>query len=110
MQYVGNRRIVTSELVIAEFLNTMARRGPRSRREAAEAALKLYLNPNMTVILLRDFPLEPAIERYADRLDQRWSLVDCHSFLIMEELGITEALAFDRDFEPAGFRALLRDV
>ena len=27
----------------------------------------------------------------------------------MEERGITEALAYDRDFEQAGFVALLRD-
>ena len=46
---------------------------------------------------------------YADRLDQRWSVTDCSSFLIMEERGITDALAYDRDFEQAGFRALLRE-
>lgn len=106
---IGNRPIVTSELVIAEFLNGMARHGPRSRREGADTAQKLYVNPDITVVLLQDFPLANAIERYASRLDQRWSVVDCHSFLIMEERGITDALAYDRDFERAGFRALLRE-
>ncbi len=87
----------------------MARHGPRSRREGADTAQKLYVNPDITVVLLQDFPLANAIERYASRLDQRWSVVDCHSFLIMEERGITDALAYDRDFEQAGFRALLRE-
>ena len=39
---------------------------------------------------------------------QTWILTDCASFLVMEERNITEALAYDRDFEQAGFTALLR--
>ena len=31
------------------------------------------------------------------------------SFVVMRERGITEALAYDRDFEQAGFTALLRN-
>ena len=54
-------------------------------------------------------PLEAALERYADRLDQDWSLTDCASFLTMEARGIQEALAYDSDFVQAGFTALLRD-
>ena len=49
------------------------------------------------------------MNRYVSRLDQRWSVTDCASFLIMEELGITDALAYDRDFAQAGFRPLLRE-
>ena len=30
--------------------------------------------------------------------DQNYSAVDCLSFVVMEKLGITEALTFDRDF------------
>ena len=41
--------------------------------------------------------------------DQTWSLTDCASFLVMEERNITEALAYDPDFEQAGFTALLRE-
>ena len=43
------------------------------------------------------------------RGDQRWSLTDCASFLVMEERNITAALAYDRDFEQPGFTALLRE-
>ena len=50
-----------------------------------------------------------AFELYSFRQDQSWSLTDCASFLVMEERGITEALAHDRDFEQAGFTALLRN-
>ena len=49
-----------------------------------------------------------ALARYAQRPDQSWSLTNCASFLVMEQRGITEALAYDRDVEQDGFVALLR--
>jgi len=36
------------------------------------------------------------------------ALTDCSSFLIMEQVGLQEALMTDRHFEQAGFIALLR--
>lgn len=36
------------------------------------------------------------------------SVVDCISFVVMEEEGITDALTGDRHFEQAGFIALLK--
>ena len=50
-----------------------------------------------------------AVRRYWKHLDQRWSLTDCVSFLIMERQSIRDALAHDRGFAAAGFRPLLRD-
>jgi len=40
--------------------------------------------------------------------DKQWSLVDCASFVVMRQRGITDALTTDRHFEQAGFRRLLR--
>ena len=37
-------------------------------------------------------------------------LTDCISFVVMEERGITDALAYDQHFVQAGFRALLREL
>ena len=107
---LGGCRIVTSDLVLVEFLNYCSRQGA-SIRERAAAVVKAMLSSDsgVEVVLLTTSRLEAAVQRYADRLDQRWSLVDCHSFLIMEERGITEALAYDRDFEQPGLRALLRE-
>jgi predicted nucleic acid-binding protein len=44
---------------------------------------------------------------FSQRLDKDWSLTDCISFVVMERLGLQEALTGDRHFEQAGFRALL---
>ena len=117
-QQTRGRRIVTSEMVIVEFLNGVARYGPQSRSQAVITARSLYNNPNIEVIEQSSMQLAAAVERYSqrrtamemDRLRQRWSVTDCASFLIMEERGITDALAHDRDFVQAGFRALLRAV
>ena len=45
---------------------------------------------------------------FAQRPDKEWSLTDCISFLVMTDRGLNDALTGDRDFEQAGFRALLR--
>ena len=37
-------------------------------------------------------------------------LTDRISFVVMEERGITDALAYDQHFVQAGFRALLREL
>ena len=71
----------------------------------------MYNNSSIEIIEQSGIQLAfyAAVERYSQRLDQRWSVTDCASFLIMEERGITEALAHDRDFVQAGFRPLLRE-
>jgi predicted nucleic acid-binding protein len=39
-----------------------------------------------------------------------WSFTDCTSFAVMQRLQIKESLTFDREFEQAGFIALLRNT
>ena len=109
---LSGSRIVTSEMVIVEFLNSVARYGSAGRSQAVATVLALYRSSDEQVDIVpqTDAQLANAIARYASRPDQRWSLTDCASFLIMEQKGITEALAYDRDFVQAGFRALLRDT
>ena len=106
---LGESAIVTSRLVLTEVLNYMAGRGAYRRRLTARMVQELEDNPDVTIIPQTDAQFRAAVQRYAARGDQRWSLTDCASFLAMEERGITEALAYDRDFEQAGFVALLRE-
>lgn len=107
---LGPCRIVTSEMVMVEFLNHVSRGGDRIRNSAVDAERELRMNPNVDVEPQTSLLFRNAVARYSSRTDQRWSLTDCASFLIMEQRGITEALAYDRDFVQAGFRALLRDT
>ena len=101
--------IVTTQLVLVEALNSMAGQREFRRAFAAQMAQELESNPDVDIVPQTDAQFRAAVERYAARSDQRWSLTDCASFLVMEERNITAALAYDRDFVQAGFVALLRE-
>ncbi|MDE2987442.1 MAG: PIN domain-containing protein [Chloroflexota bacterium] len=100
--------IVTTQMALAETLASQAGSGDRARLAATRLVERLVESPQVEIIPQTDAQFQAAFERYAARPDQRWSLTDCASFIVMEERGISEALAYDRDFEQAGFTALLR--
>lgn len=101
--------IVTSEMVLTEVLNDFSKRGDYLRKVATELIDRINKNPNITVISQTSQQFQQGLELYKNRLDKNWSLTDCVSFKIMEQMGIYEALAYDKHFEQAGFKALLRD-
>ena len=102
--------IVTSEMVLTEFLDFVSSHGVHTRNNALNAVREWLTSPGIEVIPQTSERFRAALERYAQRLDKQWSLTDCSSFLIMEELNIEDALAHDRDFQQAGFRPLLRQA
>jgi len=101
--------IVTSEMVLVEVFNHFSRSGPEGRQAIESFVQKLRASDEVNVVPQSSEQFWSAARRYADRPDQRWSLTDCASFLIMESMGTEYALAYDRDFVQAGFTALLRD-
>lgn len=101
---------VTTQMALTEALNHLAGRGERLRRLAAQMVRELETRSDVHVIPQTDTQFRAAVDRYASRPDQSWSLTDCASFIVMEERNITDALSYDRDFEQAGFRALLRET
>ncbi len=105
---LGSFQIVTSEMVLIEVLNHFSAGGERSRTAAFEGIADLNADPDVDVVPLTSAQFAEAVDRYGSRLDQSWSLVDCSSFVLMEERGIRDALAYDVDFVQAGFNALLR--
>ena len=105
---LGSATIVTTQMALTEALNHLAGRGAQRRGVAVRMIQELVARPDVDVVPQTDGQFRAAVERYAARPDQRWSLTDCASFLVMEERSITEALAYDRDFEQAGFATLLR--
>jgi len=100
--------IYTSEMVLTEFLNHFAKRGEFLRRAATRFVYSLQQNPAMVITPQTSEIYHQALILYAQRTDQAWSHTDCASFCIMQQNSITEALAYDKHFEQAGFIALLR--
>ena len=103
-----NVRVVTSQMVFVEFLNFMGGRGQQLRESAWSALRDFAENPDVEIVPQSSAQFDSAVDLYNSRPDQRWSLTDCASFLLKESQNIQEALAYDRDFEQAGFVALLR--
>lgn len=48
-----------------------------------------------------------AVQLYSDRDDKEWGLIDCMSFVVMGDQGLTDALTADTHFRQAGFNVLL---
>jgi uncharacterized protein len=103
------RPIVTSQMVLTEFLNYYASLGPSFRQQAVQVVRSLQQATEVEIVPQTDKQFQAALTFYAQRPDKEWSLVDCASFLIMQEQHLTEALAHDEHFSQAGFVPLLRD-
>ena len=105
---LGQVRVVTSEVVLAEVLTFYADKGATVRETAARTVSGLASNPNVTVVQQTSLEFQEALSFYRQHKDKDWSFTDCASFRIMREAGLTDALSHDRHFEQAGFTALLR--
>ncbi len=103
------RPIVTSQMVLTEFLNYYASLGQLFRQQAVQVVRSLQQATEVEIVLQTDKQFQAALTFYAQRPDKEWSLVDCASFLIMQERHLTETLAHDEHFQQAGFAPLLRD-
>ena len=67
-------------------------------------------NRNIEIVTVTELLFDRAVQLYTARSDKEWGLTDCVSFVVMQDRGITEALAADQHFVQAGFRALLREA
>ena len=107
-QGLNARLVVTTEMVLAETLNAYCSHGPFVRGLAVRFGDALAADPKVDIISQTPALFAVALQLYRERADKAWSLTDCMSFSVMKARGIKTALAHDRHFEQAGFKALLR--
>jgi uncharacterized protein len=97
-------RAVTSNYVLTETM-TLVR-----RRLGFNAALSLSRlidqSKELRVVWVEPVHHREALALLFGHQDKEWSVVDCSSFVLMKALGITLALAIDKDFEQAGFERI----
>lgn len=98
--------VVTTQAVMLEIGNALSKQNYRGT--AIGMIDRYHSDPNTTVISMTDELYQEGLELFRKRSDKNWGLVDCISFIVMEESGITDALTADGHFVQAGFRALLR--
>lgn len=105
---VSSNLIVTSEMILVELLNAFSGKGCFYRQKAVSLTNYILNSFSISVVSHTNTLFREALELYSQRPDQAWSYTDCTSFIIMQERGILEALAYDKHFEQAGFIPLLR--
>jgi uncharacterized protein len=100
-----NTQLLTTDAVLLEIGNALAK---DFRKEAIEVIQVLRGGKNTEVIQIDQAIFEKGFETYEKYGDKSWGLVDCISFTVMWERGVSEALTFDKDFEQAGFRMVTK--
>lgn len=100
---LSGARLVTSVGILEEVLARAARLGPAVRTDAAKMARGILADRARYIVI---YPTPELVARalamYEARPDQRYSLVDCISMAIMDEMEIEHVLTFDRDFHGEG--------
>jgi uncharacterized protein len=100
-------RLVTTQAILLEIGNALSNQ--RHRVAAIQLLESLETDPSVEVVLFTNSLSKLAFNLFKQREDKEWGLVDCISFIVMQDRGITDALTADTHFQQAGFRALLRD-
>ena len=98
-------RFVITEAVLTEIGNTLSRL--RWRSAAVSIIEDLQNDPDIEVVSVSSELFDRATRLYSSRMDKEWGLTDCISFVVMQDMGITDALTTDYHFRQAGFQALL---
>jgi len=99
-------KLITTRAVLLEIGNALSRR--RYRDSAVKLLEALEIDPNVECVPLTDELYEHAFDLFRSRPDKEWRMIDCMSFVVMEQRGLNEALTADEHFQQAGFRAVLR--
>jgi len=100
--------LLTTNYVVAELVALLG-----SRQRAPRTSLFQYIDSIKTDPSIELTHIDTATDAIAwelckSRPDKTWSLVDCTSFVIMQQLDIQSALTTDQHFEQAGFMRLLK--
>lgn len=97
--------IATTEFILVELASHLS--SPRHRDLFLRALAHLRGSPFVNIVPCSSELLQRGVEMFLRRMDKEWSLIDCISFVVMEQLELDLALTAYHHFVQAGFRALL---
>ena len=105
-QFEGSPLLVT-DVVLLEIGNALAR---NYKQEAVAIIDQFLAAEEVEVVHLTPRLFAQGFALYKSHQDKAWGLVDCISFTVMREAGMTQVLTFDQHFVQAGFQALMREI
>jgi hypothetical protein len=100
-----SHRLVTTAFVMTELAAYLS--APANRPLFNRLLASVRSNSAIDFVPATQHLFDQAAALYAARPDKSWSLVDCTSFVVMQQQALTDALATDHHFTQAGFSALL---
>ncbi len=100
-------KLITTRAIILEIGNALS--AVQFRTAATNLLTAMENDPNLGIAHLTEHLYAEGFKLFCKRRDKSWGLVDCISFVVMQERKITDALTADAHFQQAGFRALLRE-
>ncbi|HUP61912.1 MAG TPA: PIN domain-containing protein [Thermoanaerobaculia bacterium] len=104
---LNGAKVITTDAVLIELLNYVSESGAALRHRAGEFVhIALEGGAAIEVIEQNRGLFRNALERYRNRADKGYSLVDCMSMCIMDARAITHAITDDRHFEQERFVAV----
>jgi predicted nucleic acid-binding protein len=103
---LGNS-LVTTNYVLSELVPLMSVRMRIKRLDVLAAMERVRQLDFLTVVYIDHAHDDSAWMLLRQYSDKEWSLVDAASFVVMQSMGITEALTTDHHFEQAGYIRLL---
>jgi uncharacterized protein len=92
--------LITTDDILSETLTLLVVRGQRQVAEAFGAAIFGGTLAGLHLVTPEEF--HAAWQVFLRFQDKEWSFADCTSKVVMEKLGITTALSFDRHFRQFG--------
>jgi uncharacterized protein len=101
MDAAGLPELVTTTYVFSEVVTYLNSRALHDK--AVDVGTDLLESLKVRMIHVDEELFDRAWSSFVHHRDKRYSLTDCASFVLMRELGISAALAFDRHFRQAGF-------
>ena len=96
--------IYTSDYCIDETITTILARG--NHKQSVLAGEALFTSKVIKIVHVCPDYLQAAWELYQKYKDKRFSFTDVTSFVIMKNLNIKKAFAFDREFIQAGIELI----
>ncbi len=101
-------RLVTTEEVLTEFLDSLSGQGPLLRAAAAATVRSIMSRKDVVAYHQSHASFLAGLRLYESRVDKGYSLVDCISMQTMRREKVREVLTNDRHFEQEGFVCLLK--
>ncbi len=103
-----HHQFITTNYIITELVALCMSRLNISRSSSLEFITHIKSVSHIQVIHIDKLIDELAWQLLLNRIDKNWSLVDCSSFIVMQQNKLVKSLTTDHHFEQFGFIRLLK--